>query len=484
MTAANAPRILVLRHDQLGDLALTAPLLEAIKKQWPQSTLHVIVRAAFTPIIDALPCVDQCLIHPEIKRNAPMKLYHAIKVLKKWRPTMMFFPVFDPIYVLAATIVGCPIRVGDRNQLLYRACFTHGVKISWHDFSQHEADQHLRLLRPFVKRVVAAPPVVLSVNEKARERWIEPGVSYIVVHPGYGKGNRGWHARYYAALCDYVYTTLGKRVILTGTAHDQAVIAEICQHCQSPVINTATHTTLPELLAILQGAACVVGAETGPVHLAALLKRPIVSISPTKYTSSFRWGPYKTPHVILKQPETCALVCHTYRRPCAKNTCIDVLSIDHITRAVSFIVRTPHFPHHDWFYWMKTNGVIALHMTECTHAATTLLQQTISLLESQQVQWRLVTTKKQIKKTLQTQYPSVHYMPAWRLDQWVHYFAVQNITVWHAFESLSGGWLKLIQWGVAWQIDRQPLYIRVQKYIPSIQKLFTLYLAVARRLSK
>tara|TARA_A100001015_G_scaffold319646_1_gene443195 strand:- start:92 stop:802 length:711 start_codon:yes stop_codon:yes gene_type:complete len=229
---------------------------------------------------------------------------------------------------------------------------------------------------------------------------------------------------------------------------------------------------------------CVIGSETGPLHLAALIQKKIVSISPTKYTMSFRWGPFNTDHVVIKKPQECPLTCHTYRRVCTQDYCVDSIQVSDVMQATEFILNHNHFPKHHLYYWFKTNATIAIHIEDCDPITLECLDTISTLLQEGDIQWFICTSSKSVYMHLSSLYPNIMYAIRFNLVAWIKAFSHSNVTVWHSLGYLPAIWRVLLQKMIAFNIDKEPVYIRTQKRFESLSKLLDMYISTARRLSK
>jgi ADP-heptose:LPS heptosyltransferase len=142
----------------------------------------------------------------------------------------------------------------------------------------------------------------------------EPG--YVVLHPGASVPARAWppgHCREAVeALAD-----AGPRVLVTGGPAERELTAYVAG---ARGVDLGGRTTLAELAAVLDGAACVVVGNTGPAHLAAAVGTPVVSLF-APVVPAARWAPYGVPCVLLGDQsapcrDTRARECPVPGHPC------------------------------------------------------------------------------------------------------------------------------------------------------------------------
>jgi ADP-heptose:LPS heptosyltransferase len=120
----------------------------------------------------------------------------------------------------------------------------------------------------------------------------EPG--YVVVHPGASVPAREWPAQH-CAQAVRALAGAGHRVVVTGSARERHLTAEVAGHTG---IDLGARTDLRTLAAVLDGARVVVAGNTGPAHLAAAVGTPVVSLF-APVVPAARWAPYGVPTVLL-----------------------------------------------------------------------------------------------------------------------------------------------------------------------------------------
>ena len=92
--------------------------------------------------------------------------------------------------------------------------------------------------------------------------------------------------------------------MLLGTAADSAFAAAVARQSQVPLRDLTGRTGLRQLLAILAQVDVVVGPDSGALHLAAALGRPVVSLWGA--TSAARSAPWRSEHLVVEGRAPCA----------------------------------------------------------------------------------------------------------------------------------------------------------------------------------
>ena len=92
---------------------------------------------------------------------------------------------------------------------------------------------------------------------------------YFVVFPGSRSAKRIWPADHFVLVANYLYENFGYTAVLAGTKNDERYTAAFATLYKNPIIDLTGKTSLPEMMAVLQNAQCLLSVDTGSVHLAA-----------------------------------------------------------------------------------------------------------------------------------------------------------------------------------------------------------------------
>lgn len=139
---------------------------------------------------------------------------------------------------------------------------------------------------------------------------------YVVLHPGVSVPARQWPAgRCAEAVAELA--SRGRRVLVTGAGPERELTARVAGDTAADL---GGRTSMAELAAVLAGAGVVVAGNTGPAHLAAAVRTPVVSLF-APVVPAVRWAPYGVPCVLLgdqRAPcrDTRARECPVPGHPC------------------------------------------------------------------------------------------------------------------------------------------------------------------------
>lgn len=287
------------RTDRIGDLILTLPLVEAIRRQAPHDRIILAVRPYTAPLARLCPGVDAVLEVPD--RDLSWKEIPSwVRRLRREKIDTAVFAFPRPGLALAAALARIPRRIGTARRW-YCALFTHRHPDRRHESRWSEAVYNLRLLDlvGIGSPASFSPPLRIPdhLREDARQVLrtisLDPDRPYMVIHPGSGGSARDLSPErlgHMAAVLHRRHPDL--QVLITGTESEQEVMLA-AQSAAGVEARVLSHTQPLEVLAgILSGARLCLANSTGPLHLASACGTPVLGFYPFRpVCHPRRWGP-------------------------------------------------------------------------------------------------------------------------------------------------------------------------------------------------
>jgi heptosyltransferase I len=363
-------RILLIKLSAVGDVIHTIPVLHKLRRRYPAARIDWLLRPQIAELIGHHPAITNVL--PFARRDwerswrtGGRMLRNLADLVGEMRATRYELAIDlqgqfrTALFTLASR---APVRIGfDRPRRevwqaterklppeAYRhgwkgaregswIAYTHPIRIATLDM--HAVDRYLRvgdLLGlddgPADFSFVIPPTAVARADELlSRSAGRGRGSGLVVLAPGTMWETKHWTAEGFAAVARH-FLDHGRAVVLIGSAGDRRVCAEIVAAAPGAV-DLAGRTTLTELAEIVRRASLCVTNDSGPMHLAVALQRPVVSIFGP---SDALWiGPYRRPDAVISAQVPCApCYLRTLRRCPNNHACMRAVSpTDVIERA-------------------------------------------------------------------------------------------------------------------------------------------------------
>ena len=277
-------KILIVRHDRLGDLVLTLPMAQVLKDMYPELQIDFLVSEYNHQLLKYSDSIDG-YITADTVNNIPKGMPELINELNAAKYDIVIFARPDLYTTFTAFMADIDLRLGTARRA-YSFLYNIRVEISRRFAGIHELDLNLKLLEPLgitIKPGSIDP--ILKIPEGVNEMpsRLHDLKHYVVVHSGSKGSSPNWPEVYYAALIEKI--SKHYMVILTGQG--KAVIDE-----SNSIINYIDRTNFDQLVNILANADLFISGSTGPLHIAAALGTPVIGLYPDHpVLGPHRWGP-------------------------------------------------------------------------------------------------------------------------------------------------------------------------------------------------
>jgi heptosyltransferase-2 len=272
-------KILVVAPSWIGDTILAQPLLSLLKQHHPAARIEVLAANWSAPLLARMDEVDAVIVNPfrhgEFsfaarralgRRLASADFSHAYVLPNSWKSALV--PFFARI----------PHRIGYQGESRY---------LLLNDRHRLDAVRHPQLVQRYAALAGPLPatlprPGLKSSPEQQRAARQALGLPLdaapVIFCPGaeYGPAKR-WPARHFAALAQLVATAQDP-VWLIGSEKDFAVGEEIVAAAGGTALNLCGRSSLEQAIDLIASARCVVSNDSGLMHVAAALQRPLVAL--------------------------------------------------------------------------------------------------------------------------------------------------------------------------------------------------------------
>ncbi|MCD4814174.1 glycosyltransferase family 9 protein [bacterium] len=309
---ANLKKILVCRTDALGDTLLTLPVCQALKQAFPQAAVDMLVAAYTSDLIENHPAVDTVIAYDKQGAHRGCrgrKKLIAILRAGHYDAALAVFPDKHISWSLLRARI--PLRIGTARRW-WSVLFNKKVKHSRAKAQRHEAEYNLDLVRALGVEVVLSPPkleVLSSAEQWAKDYYQslgrKPGDMWIGIHPGGHGSSSNWRPEQYGRLAEKLIQQYQCKILLTGSIDEQPLLHLADKACKPKLSVLETTVTLQQLAALIKQADLFIAGNTGPLHMAAALDVPVVTVFPAQgVTGPVRWGPLGRRVSVLTPPTT------------------------------------------------------------------------------------------------------------------------------------------------------------------------------------
>lgn len=350
-------RILLVQLDHLGDAVLSAPLVNQLVRRFPAATIEVLASAASAELFTMLPGIARVHISHSDRFVRSQRWPLAWLVSSIWWGLSLgrrnFDLAIDPRGDFSVALIlwlsAAHYRVGWSSGgggffLTHPSHYVPG---------RHELDSREALWSTIVaatgdgrtpRRAALTPHVPV---EPAAAEYVRRELSFreavaprhgprVVLHVGAGTAAKRWPAESWRALVERLLGELAAQIIVVGQDDAQTPPLDLSAFEPARVIDWRNGLTLAQLTATLALADLVIGADSGPAHLASAVGTPVVVLfSGTNLAE--QWRPRGSKVLVLSHAVACR-PCHRTRCPLAGHPCMRGLAVTEVFEAAATLV--------------------------------------------------------------------------------------------------------------------------------------------------
>lgn len=347
-------RILIIKPSSFGDVIHALPVLHGLRSRFPRAHISWLVSHGCAGLIEGHPALDEVILFDRRhygrmahSLGAAMAFARFVRQLRARR--------FDLVVDLQglfrsgflALVSNARYRVGfAAARELGWMFYTHRVEVP--DRDMHAVDRNYRFGGPlgFADVPIAFELPVrdsarASLHRKLIEAGLPPGEPYALIAPGTRWETKIWPAKHFAAVAERIARDYDLPVVLAGLEDEKPIAARVVSLCDVPagrLIDMTGRTSLGEMMALVDGAAVSVMHDSGPMHLATALRKPMVAIYGP--TSPRRTGPYGRDAAVVRMDLPCS-PCYLKRvAECPHDhRCMNELSPERVLERVEQMVN-------------------------------------------------------------------------------------------------------------------------------------------------
>jgi len=277
-------RILIVGPSWVGDMVMAQSLFKVLKQRQPDSTIDVLAPGWSRPLLDRMPevsdTIDMPLGHGKLELGTRRQLGHDLRDRHYDQAILLPNSLKSAIIPFSANI---PLRTGWRGE--YRYILLNDIRLLDKERLTMTVQRFVALALPADQinlPSIPTPQLTVDADTVAAARTAhqlnDEQKPILALCPGaeFGPAKR-WPESYYGQLADEQIKQ-GWQVWLFGSKKDQAVCATINEVTQGQCHDLSGRTSLAEAVDLLSLANAVVSNDSGLMHVAAALNRPLAAI--------------------------------------------------------------------------------------------------------------------------------------------------------------------------------------------------------------
>lgn len=342
-------KVLAVRLDNLGDVLVTTPALRAIKTSLPGAELTLLASPVGAQVARLNPDIDDVIVYEapwmdpwhKLPQDSQREQQMIATIRERQFDGAIIFTSYHQSPLPAAYLcylADIPLRVAasiDGPGSLLSTRHKHPERM------MHEVERGLDLVG-VIGLKTGDLDLILQVPEEARlqlaQRLSTEGIGsrrpLVVVHPGCSMPARTYPWETFAQVVNLLVEQLGAVVALTGAKDERALVERVLHQVQpetrKAIFAFAGKLPFPEFCALIEAADLTITNNTGPMHISAALKTPVVALFALTNPPE-QWGPWHVANRQLYHDVTCR-IC--YSRTCPYgHECLRLISPQMVVNA-------------------------------------------------------------------------------------------------------------------------------------------------------
>jgi lipopolysaccharide heptosyltransferase I len=335
-------RIAIIKPSALGDIAHTLPVLSALRQRYPAAHIAWIVNRVYAPILHQHPHLNEVVLFDRgaVRKNwlkGSLDFANFLRGLRNSRYDLVIDlqGLFRTGLMTMAT--GAPVRIGLASAR-EGASLSYTHRVDDRTGVTHAVDRYWRVVEA-LGDAPANKTFHIPIQDDALT-WANTQLQplprpWLAIGVGSRWLTKRWPPEYFAALATRAQVRYGGTAIFVGTPDEVHLAERAASFVYGPKLQLAGKTTLPQLAAMLDACDVMLANDTGPLHLAVALGRPVVA--PYTCTLIERTGPYAQADRAVATSVECK---GSYLKFCPHMKCMAELTPERLWPALETILQS------------------------------------------------------------------------------------------------------------------------------------------------
>jgi len=289
-------KILILKPSSLGDIVQALPVLRLLKRHYRDAAIYWWVETGNAPLLEGDPDLAGVVLFDRERWARPWHwgdIWKCVHELRQHR--------FDLVLDLQALARSAAVGWLARGKLFVGLHDVRELAPGYYDISvprptpqTHAVDWYLETLRVLdvpVRFDFEWMPRRAGVADEVARLWNLNGSPIVALLPGARWENKRWPAGHFARLVSELGTRRSSmRFAILGAKGDAPLAQLIVSAAPERCLDLTGRTSLVQTVEVLRASSAVVTNDTGPMHMAAALDKPVIALFGP--TNPRRTGPY------------------------------------------------------------------------------------------------------------------------------------------------------------------------------------------------
>ncbi|MBI2118052.1 MAG: glycosyltransferase family 9 protein [Elusimicrobia bacterium] len=327
-------KILIIQLRRIGDVVFTLPVLDLLKRNFPNAQIDFLVEPPADELTQLNPNIHETLVYH--KKEAWRWIF---KIRKNKYDCVLDFHA-NGRSLLLTFFSGAPLKIGFEGPLTRKMIYTTCVKTDRNKFIVEQKIDLINAILPKKERSwVWDLKLPIQELKKAEQSLRMLGIGekdqVIGLLPFHRHPIRAWKNEFFQQTALRLMKQVGYKILLLcGPKEKETLEKEINKNSEKFIIIETD--SLIQMAALLKQCSCVIANDNGPQKIAMAVGTPTLTIfGPTNPLSI---NPNKFPHLYVRNEQLPCLACERNRCP-YHHECMENLTPEIVLNKINAILK-------------------------------------------------------------------------------------------------------------------------------------------------
>ena len=346
-------RILIVEMQGFGDTLAVLPTAKALKEKFPEAKLTLITQKVAKDLFKNSHIFDEIIPLGISKTKLGVTDFiRSISKLRQVEYDLLIIPSWSLRHTAVSLIIRSKAKLGYLHDYSLRLTYHNDFPVEARNIvtkkeakyfkEEHIIIRALKTLEPLgiqneeVRyQIEVFPKERIYVSELLQRRFgLNEGQDFIIISPGAVWKERAWSLKNWKKLIEMLSARNNLKFIIIGSAEERETYSLLCDGLRS--INLCGQLNLSQLAALIEKCFAFIGVDSGPMHLAAALNKPVVALFGPNIPEVS--GPKGDLNFVVQKEMQCRPCNQDYCPVPKGKRCMDLISPEDVLRAYNHLM--------------------------------------------------------------------------------------------------------------------------------------------------
>lgn len=346
-------KIVLVEMQGFGDALAVLPTAKALKEKFPEAKLTLITQKVAKDLFKNSPIFDEIIPLGISKTKLGVADFiRSISKLRRVEYDLLIIPSWSLRHTAVSLIIRSKAKLGYLHDYSLRLTYHNDFPVEARNIvtrkeakylkEEHIIIRALKTLEPLGiqnsearYQIEVSPKERMYVSELLRQRFgLNEDQHLAIISPGAVWKERAWSLENWKRLIEMLSASNNLKFIIIGSAEEQETCSFLCDSLRT--FNLCGYLNLSQLAALIERCSIFIGVDSGPMHLAAALNKPVVALFGPNIPEVS--GPKGDLNFVVQKEMQCRPCNQDYCPVPKGKRCMDLISPEDVLRAYNHLM--------------------------------------------------------------------------------------------------------------------------------------------------